>query len=81
MKTLPMTLAALSAVVAALLIAPAVAQTISVYHATMAMNVGQTAEIYVESHGGSAPGIAGGTCGSYPPGKPSTWSRSATSTN
>ncbi len=65
-----MTLAALLSV-AALLIAPAVAQTISVNHATMAMTVGQTAEIYVESHGGSAPGIAGGTCGSYPPGKPS----------
>jgi hypothetical protein len=43
--------------------------TISVNHPTMTMRVDQTAEIYVESHG-SWPGIADGTCGSYPPGKP-----------
>ncbi len=36
----------------------------------MTMMVGQTADVYVSSEG-SWPGIAGGTCGSYPPGKPS----------
>jgi len=66
-----MTLGALLSV-AVLLVAPARAQTvsISVNHTHMTMTVGQTGEVFVESHG-SWPGIAGGTCGSYPPGKPS----------
>ena len=72
MKMLPMTLGALFSV-AALGMTPAFAQTlptITVNHPTMTMTVGQTADVYVSSEG-SWPGIAGGTCGSYPPGKPS----------
>lgn len=71
MKTLPIIVGALLSV-AALAVTPALAQTpsITVNHPTMTMTVGQTADVYVSSEG-SWPGIAGGTCGSLPPGKPS----------
>lgn len=61
-----------SAIAAALLVAPALAQTVSIKvdRTNMTMTVGQTDEVSVDSYG-SWPGIAGGTCGSYPPGKPS----------
>ena len=56
-----------SAVAAAILIAPALAQTMSITArpTNVTLKVGQTQYIYVESRG-SWPGLDGTTCGSFP---------------
>lgn len=70
MKRLRLTVGAL-AFVAALLIAPALAQTMSITTrpTNVTLKVGQSAYIYVESRG-SWPGLNGTTCGSFPHSKP-----------
>jgi hypothetical protein len=70
MKTLRVAVVAL-AIAAALLLGPALAQTISITArpTNLTLKVGATAYIYVESHG-SWPGLAGTTCGGFPHAKP-----------
>ncbi|MGC2130082.1 MAG: hypothetical protein WA629_08300 [Candidatus Aquilonibacter sp.] len=59
------------AIAAALLVGPALAQTLSITTrpTNVTLKVGQSQYIYVESRG-SWPGLAGTTCGAFPHSKP-----------